>query len=506
MLKRIRVGIAALFFTLITLYFLDFAELLPEQLNFLTRIQFVPALLSFSIVWIVSLILLALIFGRVYCSVICPMGVYQDVVGRLARLFRKKKKRFRFRKSMTILRWSVVFIVLVAFLLGMPLLLGMLDPYSAYGRMIVSVFSPVYILGNNLLEAIFTSFDNYTFYREDASIVSISTFIAGVVTLLVIGYLAWKHGRTYCNTICPVGTVLGLLSKYSLFRVKFDHGKCNSCSLCELNCKSYCIDSKAQEIDQSRCVSCFNCIESCNRSAISYKFAYGKRSTKNDVPQKDVVDTSKRKFLSTALLSTVAIPAALAEKATGIEAANKRTPLTPPGSKGIEHLKDYCTSCHLCVSKCPTNILEPAFTEYGLAGFMMPTMKFQHGFCSYDCTICSEVCPNGAIQPLTVDEKHLEQVGKIILNLDHCITYRDETHCGACAEHCPTQAVTMVPYKGALTIPETDQSICIGCGGCEYICPEAGKAIYIEGNAEHQKAEMFEEAEKKEFDFGGFGF
>ncbi len=504
MLKKIRVGIATLFFALITLYFLDFAELLPGQLNFLTRIQFVPALLSLSVIWIVSLVILALVFGRIYCSVICPMGVYQDVVGRIARLFRKKKKRFRYRKAMTILRWSVVVVVLVAFLLGMPVLLGVLDPYSAYGRMVVSVFRPVYILGNNLLEAIFTSFDNYTFYKADASILSVSTFIVGIVTLTAIGYLAWKHGRTYCNTICPVGTVLGFLSKYSLFRVKFDHSKCNSCTLCELNCKAYCIDSKAQEIDHSRCVTCFNCIESCNRNAIFYQFAYGKSGKKGAGVEK--VDESKRKFLSTALLSTVAIPTAIAGKAAGIEPVHKRTPLTPPGSKGVKHLKDYCTSCHLCVSKCPTNILEPAFTEYGLSGFMMPTMKFQNGFCNYDCTICSDVCPNGAIQPLTVEEKHLEQVGKIILDLDHCIAYRDETHCGACAEHCPTQAVTMVPHKGALNIPKTDQSICIGCGGCEYICPETGKAIYIEGNAEHQKAEMFEEAEKKEFDFGGFGF
>jgi polyferredoxin len=504
MLKKIRISIAVLFFTFITVYFLDFADLMPEQMNFLTRIQFVPAILSLSVIWIISLVVLALFFGRVYCSVICPMGIYQDLVGRIARLFRKKKKRFRYRKAKTILRWSIVAVVVVTFFIGFPLVLGLLDPYSAFGRMVVSVFSPVYILGNNLLEFIFTSFDNYTFYRADASIYSAFTFIIGLVTLLVIGYLAWKHGRTYCNTICPVGTVLGFLSKYSLLKVRLDHGKCNSCSLCELNCKAFCINSKEQEIDHSRCVTCFNCIESCNRNAISYSFAFGKSKNKEVKP--DVVDEGKRKFLSTALLSTIAIPATVAGKVTGVEAANKLTPLTPPGSKGIKHLKDYCTSCHLCVSKCPSNILEPAFTEYGLSGFMMPTMKFQHGFCNYDCTICSEVCPNGAIQPLTVEEKHITQVGKVIFKKESCIVYTDETNCGACAEHCPTQAVTMVPYKGALTIPVTDQSICIGCGGCEYICPETGKAIFIEGNVEHEEAEMFEEAEKKEFDFGGFGF
>ncbi|MCF8359383.1 MAG: 4Fe-4S dicluster domain-containing protein [Prolixibacteraceae bacterium] len=505
MLKKVRVGIAVLVFAFITIYFLDFAELLPAQFNYLTRIQFVPALLSLSAVWLIILIALALLFGRVYCSAICPLGIFQDVIGRINLFFRKKTKkkkiRYRYRKARNILRWSVVAMVLVSFLAGFPLLLGLIDPYSAYGRMVVSVFRPVYIAGNNFLETIFTSFSNYTFYKADASIVSLFAFIVGLLTFFAIGYFAWKHGRTYCNTVCPVGTLLGFLGKFSLFKIRIDHNVCNSCSLCETSCKAFCIDSKAQKIDYSRCVACFNCLDSCSKNAISFSYGLPK---KNKV-KTEKVDEGKRRFLTASLGSIVALPAAVAA-GTGLNNADQRTPITPPGSKGIEHLMDHCTSCHLCISKCPANILKPAFTEYGLAGIMMPTMVFKNGFCNYDCTVCSEVCPNGAIQPLTVDEKHLTQVGKIILNLDHCIAFRDETHCGACAEHCPTQAVTMIPHKGALTIPETDQSICIGCGGCEYICPETGKAIYIEGNAVHQKAEMFKEAEKKEFDFDGFGF
>lgn len=504
MLRRIRITLAVVVFAVITLYFLDFAQLLPQQFNIVTRIQFVPALLALSVLWIVLLLGLALIFGRVYCSVLCPLGIFQDVIARVSRLFSKKKKRFRYRKALTILRWSFVAIVLLVFLLGSPVLLGLLDPYSAYGRMVVAVFRPVYIAGNNVLESIFTHFNNYTFFRANAAILSISSFVTGLLTLLFVAYMAWKHGRTYCNTVCPVGTVLGSLSKYSLFRVRFDNHKCNNCSLCELNCKAFCIDSQNQQIDHSRCVTCFNCIDTCNRNALSYKFAYSK--TKKSKEKGSEVDTGKRKFIATAIGSLVALPATVSAKAKGESSVLTRIPLTPPGSKSIEHMLKNCTSCHLCVSKCPTNILEPAFTEYGLSGFMMPTMKFQNGFCNYDCTICSEVCPTGAIELLTIEEKHTTQVGKIILNIEECIVYTDETNCGACAEHCPTQAVTMVPYKGALTIPETDQSICIGCGGCEYICPQTGKAIYIEGNKEHQKAEMFEEAEKKEFDFGGFGF
>lgn len=498
MLKKIRVGLALVVFVFITLYFLDFTGLLPDWFNFLTRIQFVPALLSLSVITVLVLVISTLIFGRVYCSVICPLGVFQDVTGRVAAFSRKKKLRYKFRRARTFLRWSIVVVALAGFLLGVPVLLALTDPYSAYGRIVVSVFKPVYVLGNNLLEFIFTHFDNYTFYRADVSIQGWGAFVVAFITLLVVVYLAWRHGRTYCNTFCPVGTVLGFLSKYSLLKIRIDHSACNSCSLCETNCKGFCINSKEQSIDYSRCVACFNCIESCNKGAISFSYGLAKRKKQTEV------DESKRKFLTTAVLSTAALPAVFAGNAKSDKA--KPIPMAPPGAISTQHLLDHCTACHLCVSKCPTHVIKPAFMEYGLAGMMFPVMKFSDGFCNYDCTVCSEVCPNGAIKPLTVDQKHLTQVGKVVLNLDHCIAYRDETNCGACAEHCPTQAVTMVPYKGALTIPKTDQSICVGCGGCEYICPETGKAIYIEGNPVHLEAEMFEEAETKEFDFGGFGF
>lgn len=120
------------------------------------------------------------------------------------------------------LRWGVLGVTAIAFLFGFTVILGLLDPYSAFGRMTVNVFKPVYMLGNNLLESIFSSFNNYTFYQVDASLLSISSFIIGLLTFLVIGFLAWKYGRTWCNTICPVGTLLGFLSRYSLFKVRID--------------------------------------------------------------------------------------------------------------------------------------------------------------------------------------------------------------------------------------------------------------------------------------------
>jgi len=272
MLKKIRVILSVLLLSLITLYFLDFRDFLPKSFSFLEKIQFVPALLAVNIFVLASLVLLTLLFGRVYCSSVCPMGIYQDLVAWLSKNSSERRNN-KYSKAKNVLRWSVLAATVVAFVFGFNFLVGLLDPYGAYGRMVTHLLRPAYLAGNNLLEAIFTSFDNYTFYKVSIYTLSVSSAIIALITLVAIGYLAWRNGRTYCNTICPVGTTLGFLSKYSLFKIQFVDEKCNLCGLCAMKCKSSCIDSKNKQIDYSRCVTCFNCLESCNRDAMKYRFS-----------------------------------------------------------------------------------------------------------------------------------------------------------------------------------------------------------------------------------------
>ena len=180
--------------------------------------------------------------------------------------------------------------------------------------------------------------------------------------------------------------------------------------------------------------------------------------------------------------------------------------MTPPGSKNLENFNKYCTACGLCVSACRSNVLQPSFLEYGLSGMMQPHMDYHSGFCNYDCKICGDVCPSQAINVFhDLKEKQLTQLGKAKFVKGNCIVNTERTECGACSEHCPTKAVDMVPFLDTgLMIPKVDDTICVGCGACEFACPTVPyRAIYVNGNAEHliadePKIEELEELEEEE--------
>lgn len=517
MLRKIRILVSAILFLLITCYFLDFAGILPSGLHWLAKIQFIPACLSLSFVIVGIWLLITFFFGRIYCSSVCPLGIFQDIFSRIP--IPGKKKRFHYSPQKKILRWSFLLVMLITLIAGFTLFTGLLDPYSAYGRMVTALFKPAYLAANNLLEWIFVQTGSYRFYRMEIILHSTAALITGVATFLLIGGLAWLYGRTWCNTICPVGTLFGGISRYSLFRIRINEERCIGCGICERKCKARCIDSKGKRVDNSRCVACFNCLSGCKFDAISYsasksgKAASRQSEIKNDTTDSALVNHSRRQFLLTSAATTVAIPTAVAQNAVEQVTGNitgtdkKRAPIAPPGAVSYEHLRAHCTSCHLCVSKCPSNVIKPALLEYGLGGMLQPTLYFEKGFCNYDCTVCGEVCPNGAILPLTREQKHFTQSGYVVFKAKRCVVITDGTNCGACSEHCPTQAVKMVPIKGGLTLPKIDRSICIGCGGCEYICPARPlKAIYVEGLPEQTQRAAFNDGEQQQVIIDDFGF
>lgn len=218
---------------------------------------------------------------------------------------------------------------------------------------------------------------------------------------------------------------------------------------------------------------------------------------------------NRRGFIIKSITGVIALslaPEAIIAK-RGNHKIHKLFPL-PPGALSLERFKSRCTACQLCVSKCPSKVLQPSTFENGVTGIMQPILKYDvHKFCEYECKVCIDVCPNNALVEMTLEEKKLVQIGVAKLNIDHCVVIKHDEDCGACAEHCPTMALKMIPYRGGITKPEiTNPEICIGCGACESICPELKRAIYIERNDTHIAAEppLVEKQEKVEIEDFGF--
>ena len=507
-LKTIRVVLSLLFFLPIFLFFLDFTGKLPTQFHQFLSIQWIPALLSLNFVVLIILLLLSLFFGRIYCSVICPLGVFQDIVSRKKLFFRKKKKlRFEYSSPNNIIRYSILILTVVVFIFGSSFLVLLFDPYSTFGRIISQLFRPLVIWGNNGLSVLLSKLGVYSVYEVKQVAFIPLAFSVALLFLFLVTQMSWSKGRSYCNTICPVGTGLGFLSKISLFRIKIEESKCTSCRICEKQCKSQCIDSKNKKIDDSRCVTCFNCLSTCKNGGIKYEFRY-KKTPEKSIENK--INNGRRTFLmaSGAVLAT-AVLAKPKKIISNNDTILSRKPIMPPGAGTIEHFSAHCTGCQLCVSKCPMQVLKPAGLQYGITGITQPHLVFStEVFCTYDCNICTTVCPTTALKKFTVDEKKLNQIGMVNFRKDKCIVYTDNKDCGACSEHCPTQAVHMIPYNNdGLTIPQITKDLCIGCGACESICPvRPYQAIYVEGTSIQLKAKKPTEAKKFNKKIDDFGF
>ena len=494
-LKKIRTALAAVFFVLITLLFLDFTGTLHHWLGWMAKIQFLPAVLALNAAVIIGLVVLTLVFGRIYCSVICPLGVFQDVIAWLHN--KRKKNRYTYSKAISWLRYTMLGVLVVALAAGVGSIVQLLAPYSAYGRIATMIFQPIWKAGNNVLAAIAERVDSYAFYTVDVWTKSIPTLVIAIVTLVVVVVLAWKHGRTYCNTICPVGTVLSFFSRFSWLKIRFDEDKCRNCSLCTKNCKASCIDFKNHKVDYSRCVVCGDCISSCKFGALKYTAKKVTASHASQDAQADTtVDKGKRSFLiGTALVTTAALAQEKMKVDGGLAkiedkvAPKRQTPITPPGSISARNMATRCTGCQLCVSECPNDVLRPG-TD--LMNLMQPVMSYEKGYCRPECTRCSEVCPAGAIKPISKEAKSSTQIGHAVWIKKNCIPLKDGVECGNCARHCPTGAIEMVPSdpddEESAFVPAVNEEMCIGCGACENLCPARPfPAIYVEGHEVHKE-------------------
>ena len=508
MLKKLRVVLALLFWLGITLLLLDFTGALHLWLGWMAKLQFLPAIMALNVGVVLFLVLLTLLFGRVYCSVICPLGVFQDGISWLGT--HKEKRPYKYKKELKWLRYGVWVVFVVLLVLGVQAFVALLAPYSAYGRMVQNLLQPIYLWGNNLLAWLSERAGSYTFYEKEVWMRSLPTFIVAAVTLVVVVVLAFKGGRTYCNSICPVGTTLSFLSRFAMFRPVIDTDKCKKCKACEFHCKSQCISitKEKQKIDYSRCVDCFNCLDQCKFGALKYRYAWKKADAPSSASLRDPVranapeeasasSNGRRAFMTGA---TIAVGAAALKgvEARAQEAAKKvdggfadvlpkqapkrETPITPPGSLGARNFYRRCTGCQLCVAECPNNVLRPSSR---LEHLMQPEMSFEKGFCRPECTRCGELCPSGAILPISKETKTNFHLGTAGVDVQLCLEATGKSPCGKCAQVCPTGAIMMV-NEGDVRRPAVAEEVCIGCGKCEYLCPVRPiSAITVNGKEVH---------------------
>ena len=507
-LKPLRVAGAVLVGAGFAVALLDFRDTVPPALgHWLGSVQFVPAAIRVVLgVTLVGALALAgvlgftLLFGRVYCSVLCPLGILQDVMARARQWLRPRSRTLPYAKPANAVRYGILGLTLAGLVTGVGgFTLMLVDPYSNFGRIVAGLVRLLAVATNNLVVGAVESLGWTWLYRVEPPWLGWSAAIWPLAVLALIGGLVWWRDRMFCNTVCPVGTILGLVARRAPWQLRIEPSACVKCGDCLRACKAQCIDVRNGAIDASRCVACYNCIGACEEQGIGHAWTW--RRAKTPAP-------GRRAFLAgtAVVVSAHALPEAPAA-ATAPEDPNASTAVCPPGAHSLDRYLQRCTACHLCISACPTHVLRPARLDFGFAGWLRPRLDFTKAYCNFDCTRCGEVCPTGAIELLALADKQLTRVGRAELKLDLCVVQRDGTECAACSEHCPTKAVETVPYRDNLRLPEVKAELCIGCGACEFACPVVPeKAIKVTGRRRHERAEKAVEAKPVAPAAGDFPF
>ena len=515
--RRIRIAVTAIVFILICL---AFAGLMP-QATALLKIQAAPSLMktiaAFStgaLATCIVILLVTFLFGRFYCSVVCPLGIAQDIA---AFIFRRKGKPLP--PHLAFPRAICLGVVIGLLVIGWTLGFKMLDPYSNFGRPFAAWNQPKPAVVEKADETAAEEDDDDN--SEEQSVAAATTDTAesscpsgcilssygiGAIlpVIIIIGAAIWRK-RLFCNALCPVGTTLGIVSRIGLFKLSITE-KCIKCGRCVRACNAGCIDIDHHDIDNARCVRCMNCIAACPMGAIDFGRPVVATKTTEQASEQSVAETteqpvekqttdlSKRELLLAIPVGLVGLgvsaaagkhflKALLDAKTAEVTESEEETAaapqfILPPGAGDVARFATKCTACLLCVHNCPSKIIKPSPTGYGFVRLDLTNSK-----CGFDCNRCSQICPTGAIRPVPLAEKQKLRIAQAAINYKNCKVFQDDEPCGKCAEVCPTKAITL-RKTGA---PKMTKNLCIGCGACQAICPK--KTITVSPIAQQEGVE-----------------
>lgn len=462
--------------------FLDFDPFIFLTTVLATRVQEIPIAFFLSI----TVIIITIVLGRVFCGWVCPLGTLNNIVGSLKKKHLKKAPLYLHR-----IKYYILIALLVSSVFTLQLA-GILDPIS----LLIRSFSlSIYPLINYGARAFFDGLYNidipgviyisesiYTVMKK--SILSfqqtyyLQGIFIGVIFFTILG-LNLVEKRFWCKYLCPLGALLGLFSRYAILKREVSEG-CTSCGMCDTVCQGAAFSEKREEWRKTECLACFNCDDICPANAVH--FGFGRKS----VPS---MDLGRRRVMLSVLSGVLVVPLIRSTPFSNIPSLNPRL-IRPPGALEEEEFLKRCVKCGECMKVCITNGLQPTFLEAGLEGIWSPMLIPKIGYCEYRCTLCGQVCPSGAIRRLTFEDKMKVRIGIAMIDKSRCLPYANHTPCIVCEEVCPTpkkaiwfEDVIVKDRDGRKLIvkqPHVDLNLCIGCGICETKCPVGNKpAIYV---------------------------
>ena len=454
---------------------------------------------------------LTLIFGRFFCGWICPMGALIDAS---RRLMGRRADGLMPQPGRRHLKYLLLLFLLAAACFGLPLA-GYVDPFAILVRGLTfsvqpavdhaastfftwtyqqapdwvnTVTEPVY----SLLKQTILPFKNKVY---ELSILSL-------VLLLTVPALSWVEPRFFCRKVCPLGALLALPARFSLLRLRRDGSvKCGRCDQCRMACPMAAID-EAREIAAAECTLCLNCVSRCPHSRISYGIRHFAAAPRNTIEQP--VSLSRRAILIS-LTSAALAPLALPSRPQ----ARHANPLLirPPGALMETDFLNLCLRCGECMKVCIGNALHATWLEAGMEGIFTPKLIGRLGYCEYNCTLCGQVCPSGAIRRLDQNEKHAVAIGRAHFDKSRCLPYASGTPCIVCEEHCPVpdKAIKFrevevdnnsANARVVVKQPYVVDRLCIGCAICEHVCPlDGAAAIQVTSAGESRHAHLSKQDE-----------
>ncbi len=439
-------------------------------------------------------LLVSIVFGRGFCGWFCPAGTMLDIAHPLVNKGKRRNNPTRYPRMALI----ILLFLVISSALNFPIA-GYLDPFSiivraftqalypAFNDLAVSFFSFTYESAPPAVNFVTEPF--YSFLKEtvlpfeqkyyDLALLSFMMFAA-------LFLLEFVQRRFFCRNICPLGALIGLVSRLSLLKIHGGDTDCGKCRHCTQICRMGAIDEN-RTIQMGSCSLCMECLEQCPRQVIGFDSGFL-------TPGKDEVSLSRRQFITTLAAGAMVPPILTVRNWNHAERANL---IRPPGAHQEADFLKRCVRCAECIQVCIGNALQPTFLEAGIEGIFTPRLVARSGYCEFNCTLCGQVCPTGAIKELSLEQKHRTKIGHAWFDKNICLPYAKGIPCIVCEEHCPTpdkairfRLADVHDDQGRMVSvkqPYVVDSLCIGCGICETKCPVPGRsAIYITSAGEER--------------------